>query len=354
MLKKLAFFALALSVFSALSCAGKKETGPAAVSMDQLYAENGQPVSVRRLVPEDFSVYLKYPTVIQAASESTAYAGLSDVVRRIAVKVGDTVKQDDVIVSFSADNQTLKQAALTYEKALADFNRSNTLFKNSDISRQAFESVRTQYEIARANHKAANDLIYVKAPISGVITQINVRPTENVRPGAPLFTVSNQNGFETRFYVGADEIDRIQTGARAFINDPAQNLEGRITQISLAMDSQKQAFPVTAFFESASNKLVSGMGVDLSVETYRNEKAIILSRRELVQTGAGYTAFIAEGDTSKAVAVRIGHEQGLRCEIANGLREGDMLVSEGVQRLSPDSKINVVTEPALLSVAGKR
>ena len=359
MLKKTRYFmmpiaALSLSAFLALSCSGNKETGPAAVSMEQLYAENGRPVSVRKLEAEDFSVYLKYPTLIQASSESTAYAALSDVVRNIAVKVGDTVRQDDIIVAFSADNQTLRQAALAHEKAQADFNRSSALFKNNDISRQAYESARIQYAIAGANLKAANDMVYVKAPISGVITQLNVHPTENVRPGSPLFAVSGSNGFEARFYVGADEIDRIQTGARAFINDPALKIEGRVTQIALAMDSQKQAFPVTTFFETASNKLVSGMGVDLSVEIYRNEQAIVLSRAELIETNEGYTAFVAAEKTARQVTVEVGHERGLRFEIAGGLAAGDLLITEGAQRLAPDTAINVVTEPALLAAVSGR
>ncbi|GHT77366.1 RND transporter [Spirochaetia bacterium] len=317
--------------------------------MDRLYAEQGRPVSVRRLEAEDFSVYLKYPTVVYAASESTAYSGLSDVVRSISVKVGDSVDEDDVIVSFSADNQSLRQATLTHENALAAFNRSSALFRNNDISRQEYDSVRTQYEIARANFKAANNMVYVKAPISGTITQINVHATENVRPGTSLFTVSGRNGFEARFYVSAAEIDRIQAGARAFINDPAQKIEGRVTQISLTMDSQKQAFPVTAFFETASNRLVSGMGVDLSVETYRNEKAIILSRSELLETAEGYTAFVAKENTARKIVVQTGHERGLRLEISGGLAEGDLLISEGTQHLAPDTKINVVTEPVLLA-----
>jgi RND family efflux transporter MFP subunit len=353
-MKRIPYFVISLLVFLALSCAGNKDSGEAAVSMEQLYAENGQPVSVRRLEAEDFSVYLKYPTVVYAASESTAYASLSDVVRSISAKVGDTVKQDDVIVSFSADNQSLRQATLTHENALASFNRSSALFRNNDISRQDYDSARTQYEIARANLKAANDMVCVKAPISGTITQINVHSTENVQPGTSLFTVSGSGGYEARFYVSAAEIDRIQAGARAFINDPSQNIEGRVTQISLTMDSHKQAFPVTAFFETASNKLVSGMGVDLSVETYRNEKAIVLSRQELIETGEGYTAFVAEQNTARQVAVRVGLERGLRLEIASGLEEGELLISKGIQRLAPDTKINVVTEPALLAAATER
>jgi RND family efflux transporter MFP subunit len=352
--RKIKFCVISFSVFLALSCAGNEDPGEAAVSMERLYAEKGRPVSVRRLEAEDFSVYLKYPTIVYAASESTAYASLSDVVRKISAKVGDTVEQDEVIVSFSADNQSLRQAALAHENTFAAFKRSRALFGNNDISRQEYDSVRTQYEIARANLKAADDMVYVKAPIAGTITQINIHPTENVRSGTPLFTISDGSGYEARFYVSAAEIDRIQAGARAFINDPSRNIEGRVTQISLTMDSRMQAFPVTAFFGTTSSKLISGMGVDLSVETYRNEKAIVLSRSELIETAEALTAFVAVENTARQFAVQAGNVQGLRLEITGGLEEGDLLISGGIQNLAPDTKINIVAETDLLAaVAGR-
>jgi RND family efflux transporter MFP subunit len=350
MLRKIVYGALLLSVFSAFSCAGNKEH-PAAVSMEQLYVENGQPVSTRKLELEDFSVYLKYPTVIYASSESTAYAGMNDVVRIISAQVGDTVRQDEVIISFSPDNQALRQAALAYENAGRAFARAEVLFKNNDISRQDFDGSRMQYEIAGAAFKAANDTVYVKAPITGTITQINVRTTENVRPGTPLFTVTNQNGFEARFYVGINEIDRIATGARVYIDEPAQKIEGRVTQVSLIMDSQKQAFPVTAFFDGENHRIASGMGVDIAVETYHNEKAIVLSRRELLQTAGDYTAFVTDGETPRQVIVQVGQERGLNFEITGGLAEGDLLICDGLDRLSTDTKLNATP---LLALAGDR
>ena len=347
MLKKLFYVAIFLIAVSVISCGGKKKQETQSASMEQLYAQNGQPVSVRKLVSEDFSIFLKYPTIINASSESTAYATISDVIRIISASVGNVVRQDDVIISLSADNRTLVQANLAFENAANAFNRSSALFRSNDISQHEFEQARMQYEIARTNLKAANDMIYIKAPISGTITQINVRPTENVQVGTPLFTVSNQHGFEARFYVGTDEIDKIQTGARAFINDPSQNLEGRITQVSLVIDTQKQSFPVTAFFNVEDRKLYSGMSVDIVVETYRNETAIILSRNELMRTESGYAAFVAEGNTARQVPVSIGNERGLNYEIISGLSEGDILISEGVQRISADKKINIV--PAILT-----
>jgi RND family efflux transporter MFP subunit len=353
MLRKTTCFILFLSVLLALSCGGNKEN---AASMEQLHAENGQPVSVRKLEPEDFSVYLKYPALIQASSESTAYAGLDDVVRTISAKVGDTVRQGNIIVSFSADNRILQQASLSNENARNAYNRINALFRSNDVSRQEFDNVRMQYELSQTNLKAANDMVYVKAPISGTLTQINVRVTENARPGTPLFTVSNSNAFQARLYVGVDEIEHIQVGARAFINlsrgrQESQTIEGRITQVSLIMDSQRQSFPVTVFFDGSNHRLVSGMNVDILVETYRNEKALILARRELVQTETGPAVFVVDNDAefmpkARRVTVQTGEEKGLRVEILGGVSEGDVIVSEGVHQINEQSTLNIV--PAVL------
>ncbi|MDR2741597.1 MAG: efflux RND transporter periplasmic adaptor subunit [Treponema sp.] len=358
-MSKHVFFAalIAATLVSAASCAGKVEAAaPEAVSMEALYAENGYPVSVRRLTPEDFSVYLKYPTVLQAQSESTAYASLNDVVRKINVKVGERVERDEVILSFSEDNQTFQQARLSYENAQRTYERSGALFAAADISRQEFDTARMQYEIARTNLQAASGMINVKAPITGTLTRLDVHVTENVRPGTPLFTITGAGGFETRFYVGADEIDRIKIGARVYIGNPERNIEGRVSQISLMMDGAKQAFPVTAFFDADGvngvngRNLVSGMGVDAAVETYYNGEALVLSETELIKTGETYTTFVADGGTAKQVAVELGEANGLRHEITGGLHAGDLLVSEGQHRLDEDMPLNTVT---LLAGAAK-
>jgi RND family efflux transporter MFP subunit len=301
-------------------------------------------------------VYLKFPTVLQAQSESTAYASLSDVVRQINVKVGDRVERDQVILSFSQDNQTFQQARLSYEDAKRTYDRSSALFDAADISRQDFDALRTRYEIARSAFGAASDMINVKSPIAGTLTRLDVHVTENVRPGTPLFTVTGSGGFETRFYVGADEIDRMNIGARVYIGSPEQNIEGRVSQVSLMMDSAKQAFPVSAYFgvdgvnSVHARNLVSGMGVDVAVETYHNGKALVLSRGEMIRTGATYTAFVAHNDGVRQVAVELGKTSGLRYEIAAGLNEGDLLIYEGQHRLEENARLNRVT---LLADAGK-
>ncbi len=323
------------------SCSSKS-AGSAARSMDGMYATEGKPVTVRTVAGEPFSVYLAYPTVLNSRSESTAYAALSDVVRSTPVKVGTFVKRDQVILSFSHDNAAYQQAKLSFENASTSWERSKALFAEAGISRQDFDNITMKYELAKASFRSASDMIDVKAPIDGYLTRLNVRTTENVRPGAALFTISNQDGFEARFYVGADEIKRIRTGARARVEESGEVLEGSIIEVSMIQDSEKKAFPVTAFFGGKSRVLVSGMSVDVSVETYHSNAAIVVSRSELSRSGSEWTTFVVNGDVAKKVDVVVGREQDLELEIVGGLKKGDLLISEGQQGLSEGARIKVV------------
>jgi RND family efflux transporter MFP subunit len=353
------------AVFS--SCSGSKGTvsGAAAVkpaSMRQLYAEQGTPVSTRSLKGEDFSVYLDYPSVLEADSQATAYAGLTDVVRAINSKVGERVKRDDVIVEFSDDNARLLEAQAAFDGAQTAFKRISALYKTHDVSRQQFDQAQSQYDEASASLKAMHDTIYVRAPIDGYITQMNARLNQNAKAGAPLFTVTNSGGFEAKFYVGPGEINRIAVGQRVFVDTPPEAgkksaLEGRITQTAYTMDSAKQAFLVTASFSRsgadvtlatlAKQGYYSGKWIDAVVEVYHNPKALVLSRSEMLQSPDGtWSAFIDEDGKAKKLAVTPGETKGLEMEIKDGLKAGDILVSEGASVVEDGDKLNIV--PSLL------
>jgi len=339
MFRKLICAALAAAVGAALTGCGKKTDGAGAVSIETLYAEQGMPVTVRTLGPEDFSVYSKYATVLHAESESTVYASVGDIVRSVNAHVGDTVKRDQVVVSFSSDNKTLQQAGLNFESAASAWERSRALYNNKDISRQDYDTVRTQYELARTNLDAARDAVFVKAPIAGKITNLSVNATLNVRPGDPLFTVSGEGGYKGRFYVGADEIEKVRGGARVFIDGMDASIEGRVTQVSLLMDAVQQAFTAAVSFDSNDRRLVNGLGVDINVEVYHHQNAIVVSRTELLETERGFTAFVAEGDCARAVPVETGAERDLLLEITSGLKAGDTLICDGLRHLADGTKI---------------
>ncbi len=322
----------------AVSSGGKQATR----SMEQIYKEEGVPVRVRTLATESFSAYLKYPATLKARLESTAAASIPEVVREVRARVGDHVRKDDVIVSFSQDNANYQQARAARDTAEATYARFKTMYESSNISAQDFDNVKVQYAQATSAFKNMDNIINVKAPIEGYVTALNVQVTDNVYPGAPLFTVSNLDAIEAKLYVTTEEARTVRTGQAALIEEDGQPARGTVTQVSLVMDPLHKAFPVTASFANRGFALTSGITADVSLEVYR-APAIVVKQKELVRQIDTWYAFVVNGDTAQRRALKVGHQDGLRFEVLDGLKPGDKLVTEGARSLNDGTKVRVVS-----------
>jgi RND family efflux transporter MFP subunit len=345
MSKKLfVFVCFAAGVFIFSACSKKAQSD--LKSMEQIHEEEGMPVVTREMRPSTFTAFLKYPASFMARSESTAKAGISEVVRTIHGKLGDAVTKDDVIISLSQDNPSYQQAKASFANAEATYKRTQSLFASNGVSQQNLDNAKTQYEVARANLKAMDDAINVKAPISGIITRLDVRATENVQSGTVLFTVSNLERIEARIWVSARDIGLIKGGMPVTTEWLGQVVSGEVSQVNLIMDTEKKAFLVTAEFRNTGRLLTSGMNLDVTLETYRNDNALYIHRRELVTENGRPFVYVCENDTAVKRPVVIGRSQGLLLEITQGLNPADILISDGSQLVEDGSKVYAVAPTA--------
>lgn len=306
--------------------------------------EQGRPVTVRTVKSVPFSLLYEYPAEYKSSSESTAYAMIPDVVRRVHVKVGDKVKQDDIIISLSEDNATYQQAKIQVRNAETSFNRMYALYKENGVSKQDYDNALTALNVARESLKQVEEMIHIKAPISGTVTSLAVRVSANVGAGTPLFTISNQGSYEASFFVLPNEISDIRTGEAASITTGQKTIEGRVTEVAITMDSMRRAFAAKAAFDGASKFLSSGMNVDVTVEAYKNPAAFIVTQKEiLTEQGKNYV-FIRKGDKAEKREITLGRQNGLDFEATSGIGDGDELVTSGVQFLSDGEKIRIASE----------
>jgi RND family efflux transporter MFP subunit len=338
MLKKLSFYVCLVAALFTFAACSKKESGDMK-SMEQIHEEDGFPVVTRTMAPSVFKTFLKYPATFIARSESTAKAKISEVVRTIHAKLGDTVAKDDVIVTFSQDNASYQQAKSNFANAEATYKRMQQLFASNGVSQQNLDNAKTQYEVARANFKLIDDNVNVKAPIGGIITRIDVRVTENVSDGTVLFTVSNLDTIEARIWVSAKDIGFIQTDVPVVTEWLGETISGKVTQVNMIMDTGKKAFLVLADFPNKKHLLTSGMTMDVSLQTYINEAALQVHRKELVTENNVTYVYLSVGDTAQKHEVLIGKQQGLLLEIIQGLKPGDVLISEGSQMVQDGNKV---------------
>ena len=313
-------------------------------SMEQIHAEEGVPVRVETVSLEPFTIEYTYNGVLTGDLESSAKSKISDAVARIYYEVGDRVSEGSVVMTFPTDNPAAQyfQAKVSYENATSTLDRMETLFEDGGISKQDLDNARTMYEVAKANWDAAEQTVRVRAPLSGTITQLNVRESDNVEPGEVLFTVSRADRLKAKLWVPESQISDMAMGADATATWGRSTLEGKVTQVDMSLNSKKQAFGVLVEFDNPDLAVLSGVNAEITLMVPTGRDAVLVSRRSVFQEDSRHFVYVAEGEVARKREVVPGRAQGLSVEITSGLEAGDILITEGGMLLEDGAKINIV------------
>ncbi|MCB5266792.1 MAG: efflux RND transporter periplasmic adaptor subunit [Candidatus Cloacimonetes bacterium] len=333
---------LTLSMILILSACGKKKDE--SKSMDQLHSQLGVPVRVVSAEKTTFEQVLRYNAVLGGSEESTTQSMVSDVVTSIKAKVGDHVNKGDVIITFPQNTPSAQyeQASSAFQSIAAVHDRMQRLYEQKAISLQDYENVRTQYLVAKANLESSEQLIQVKAPISGVITNMMVNVSERVFPGKDLFTVTAATGYKTTIMIPETEISKVKRGSRVVAKWDEHSITGRISTIAMAMDPGTKAFRVEAEFAGRNTSVPYGVTAEIEVEISRKANVFVLERQHLVKENGDFFVWKAEAEKATRVPVEIGLTNQLEYEVVSGLSDGDMIITEGIKSLTEGGKIRII------------
>ncbi|MBN1997955.1 efflux RND transporter periplasmic adaptor subunit [candidate division KSB1 bacterium] len=324
-----------------VSCSQKKSDSK---SIEQLYRENGVPVRIQIVRSKQQVSEYTFFSVLTGYQESTASAKVADRVEKIYYSVGDKVAKDDIIVSFPTDNPAAQyvQAQVAYEHAKATRDRMENLYQHGGISLQDFENADTRFKVAEANWHAVRQSVKVLAPISGTITGINVRESDNVNPGDILFTVSNTSKLKAKIPVSENRIADIHRGAGATAIWNGIELYGRVVQADMSMNSRDQAFYVHMEFDNPGAKLKSGVNAEIRIESRSDSDGIVVDRKDIINRDNGRFVFVAESGIARLRRVNFVPGEGVDVFIQNGLVSGDSLIVQGQILLEDGDKINII------------
>ena len=315
-----------------------------AKNIEQIYKEQGVPVRIEKIQLSEFKTELSYNSVLTGIEESSAHAMVKDKVEKICVTVGDYVKKDAVLLSFPTDNPAANyfQAKVAFENFRTTYDRMSNLYKSGGISLQDLDNAKAGFEVAKANWNAVGQAVKVKAPISGYVTKVNVRESDNVDHGDPLFTISKINKMKAKFWVAETEINDISVGLAASTTRNNQVIEGRVVQVDMAMDQDVQAFQAIVEFDNPNKILKCGTTVEIKIQTYSNAKTIIVERKNILSHEGKAFVYIVKNGRAIRKIVTSGKQQGLDIEITQGLIPGDELIVEGQMLLKEGCKVRVI------------
>lgn len=332
---------LILLLISLIGC-GKKNSN--SKNMEQIQKEEGIPVRIKEIKPSVYLESYSYNAALSGIEESKVTAPVGDVISKINIKVGDYVQKDQIVLTFPQDTPAAmyKQANSAFLNAKSTYERMQRLFAQGAVSQQDLDNVETGFKVAQANYNSAQNMINVKAPISGFITNLFVNAGDNVASGNDLFTVSNTSKYKAVIWVPASEIQKIKKGQKAIAKWNDEILTGYITSVAMAMDQNSKAFRVEILFNSKTKYIASGVTVEINIEVLRVPNTIIIDRKSVIEIDGKLFVWVVENNKAVKKEIQTRHTNGIEYEVSSGLSEGDKLIVEGMTMVYDDALVKVV------------
>lgn len=338
---KLLLIPALLSLLFLTACGDDKET---AKSMEQIQEEAGIPVQLEVVKHQPFEKYQSYFAKLAGIKEATKGAPLGGKIDKINFRVGDYVKEDQIVVQFPNDQPgaMYEQAKAAHENSEKTYERMKALLAAGETSQANFDGVETQYLVNKRNYEAARKLVLIEAPFSGTLVDVKVKEGDNVKSEAYLFTIAQLNKMRAKIWITEKEIGEIKRGMTASINFGDKEYRGKIVEISMSVDPYKQAFFAEVEFDNPKNELKSGLTVDVKILVYENPKAIVVPRNLVMTDESGRFVFVEKDGKAEKRYISNGNDSGIYFEVSQGLNVGDNLIIRGAAQLTDGIKVNVI------------
>jgi multidrug efflux system membrane fusion protein len=286
------------------------------------------------------------------------------------VKAGDVLAELDprpyqaalrqaegVVAQYSAQLKNAEIDLARYQELRTeDSIATQTLDTQAALVRQYqgnLENALGQLEAARLNL----DFTKVRAPISGRIglrqvdlgNQVTANATTPItvltqtRPISVVFSLPEQQLTEVRQQLKhnpaklqVDALDRQRQVRLA---------RGKVLSLDNQIDTTTGTFKIRAQFDNADDSLYPNQFVNVRLHAAQVEKALLIPSGALQRDDEGTYVYLV-GDEKKVAKQRvtIGVSQNEQVEIRSGLKAGQRIVIDGVDRLSDGNKVRIAGE----------
>jgi len=313
-------------------------------------AKTPVPVEVAAVSEGSVSAYTSSTANLVAENEVKVLSEVEGRVLTLRVEEGDWVKNGQVLATLVRDDQAIafKKAQLKETNARAAFDRATELVERELISREEFDKLNIDHEIARqelAEAEWALKKTTIIAPFSGRVTARMTQLGQHVRPGDELFQVTDFDPLIARIYLPERDVLGLEEGRNVEIRlDAADEVyfAGRIRQISPVVDTSTGTVKVTVEATEPPKQVRPGSFVTVNIVRETHPQALLLPREAVLRELQKAHVYVAEDDVAEKRAVTLGLEEGDLIEVISGVEAGDRVIVTGQGGLKDGSAVKIL------------
>ena len=224
--------------------------------------------------------------------------------------------------------------AVEFEKAKSEANRLRGAVEAERIERDrnlnSLEDATKKLEAQMKNSE-------VRAPIDGLLTNVQTIDGELVSDGNELFTVSSRKNY-VRGEVNEEDVGEVKPNMTATVQLYAyrsRQFSAHVSSIQPAADPETQRYTIVLRLDQAPDNLMAGMTGEMNIITGKHENVLLVPTRALLVD----QALIVKHGVVQKRTVKIGFRTLDFSEIMSGLSLGDHVVVADQDRLRPGKAV---------------
>lgn len=311
------------------------------------------PVSLTQVQPHTFTDAIEVLGVAKGRQSVTLTAAASQLVSAVRFTDGQIVKKGAVLVELKTTEQDAgtAQAEAQLTEARRAYQRYKTLGDQGWASKAQVDQYEAAMKTAEANvaaAKARQSDRQIRAPFAGVVGLSDIAPGALVNPGSPIVTLDDISTIRVDFQVPEQYLSQVREGQplQAVVDAyPGTPFNGRIAKLDTRVDERTRAITARAEFPNPGGRLKPGMLVRVAVSRGVRQGQGVPESAVSVQGDSAFV-YVVRQLGQRAMAEQRPVVTGLRqndfVEITDGVRPGEQIVADGLNRIQPGQPVRVM------------
>lgn len=171
----------------------------------------------------------------------------------------------------------------------------------------------------------------IKAPSSGIILNISGSVGERTTVERMLVRMSDLTSFKLTGAIDEQLANQVKTGMKVLVTVEDEELEGLVGNITPMVENNKVQFNVH-LVQSSHPKLIANQNVQIQIISNQKSDALRLPKLEEFEYDKLNKVFVVEGNKAVKRDINFGIIGNEYCEILSGLKEGDAVIKDGINK----------------------
>lgn len=318
-----------------------------------------QTVSTISAKLQDWQPTISAVGTLRAARGADLSVETAGIVDKISFESGDEVKAGTALLQLRVEDEQSRLEALQTSAQLArtQYERNVKQLEAKAISRASLDVDAANLknaEAAVAQQRAMLNKKIVRAPFAGRLGVRMVDEGQYITPGTPVVTLQDLNSIYADFYLPDRDATRIQVGQKIRLTTDGsteESFEGTVSAIDPRVDLKSRNVLVRATLSNTKHRLMPGASAEIIIDAGKGERHLTLPQTAITFNPYGSTVYLAMEDgkddkgqpklIARQTFVTTGPTRGDQIAILTGLKEGDVVVTAGQQKLQAGTPLMV-------------